>query len=130
MDLRGHEELGDVLQAAGNFIDEIFGIAGAVDAAGDADLAQHGVRLGQRAAVVGLEQQRNLGHPGGRIGVVAGVDEVFGAFAAQASGRLLAEHPADGVDDVGLAAPVGADDRRDSGRETDAGRLEKGLEAY
>ena len=40
MDLRGHEELGDVLQPAGNLIDQIFGFAGAVDAARDAYFAQ------------------------------------------------------------------------------------------
>ncbi len=39
MNLRGHEELGDVLQPAGNFIYEIFGFAGAVDPARDAYFA-------------------------------------------------------------------------------------------
>ena len=44
-------------------------------------------------------------------------------------GRLGAEHPADGVDDVGLAAAVGPDHDRDPRLELERGRVGEGLEA-
>ena len=44
----------------------------------------------------------------------AGEDHVFHARAAQALGGLLAEHPTDGVAQVGLAAAVGAHDGGDA----------------
>ena len=45
-----------------------------------------------------------------RIAAVA--DDVFHLLAAKTLGALLAHHPRDGVGDVALAAPVGADNRR------------------
>ena len=56
--------------------------------------------------------QRDFGHAGGLAVAGAGEDNVFHASAAQGLGGLLAEHPRDGVGDVGLAAAVGADDGR------------------
>ena len=44
----------------------------------------------------------------------AGEDHVFHAGAAQGSGGLFAEHPTDGVADVGLAAAVRTDDGGDA----------------
>ena len=67
MNLRGHEELGDVLQPARDFIDQVFRFARAIDPTRDADFAQYGIRLRKAGVVVGLEQQRDFGHPGRRI---------------------------------------------------------------
>ena len=50
--------------------------------------------------------------------------------AAQPQGRLLAQHPADGVRDVGLAAPVRPDHAGDPVVEGDAGAIQEGLEAH
>ena len=50
-------------------------------------------------------------------------DHVLHALAAQALGALLAEHPRDGVDDVALAAAVGADDGGDAGVEGELGAI-------
>jgi hypothetical protein len=47
--------------------------------------------------------------------------------AAQGLGRLLAEHPADGVRDVRFAATVRADNRRDAGLKIQRGFVRKGL---
>ena len=52
------------------------------------------------------EVQRDLGHAGGFALARAGKDHVGHVRAAQALGALLAQHPADGVGDVRLAAAV------------------------
>src|SRR5262249_24987116 len=57
VDTGGHEELGDVLWAAGNLVDEIFGFARTISAPRDADFTQLGVRLGQNAFVFGFERE-------------------------------------------------------------------------
>src|SRR5208337_5006421 len=83
VNLRRHEELGDVLQAARNFVEQIFRLAGAIRAARHRDFAEGSIRLGKPAAFFGLQHERNLGHSGGGIGLVAGVDEVLDALAAK-----------------------------------------------
>src|SRR5690606_35081670 len=62
-------------------------------------------------------------------GIAAGKDHVLHAAAAQALGALLAQHPRDGVDDVALAAPVGADDRGDAVVEGQLRSVREALEA-
>jgi hypothetical protein len=49
-------------------------------------------------------------------------------LAAQMLGGTLAHHPAHGVDDVGLAAAVGADDRAQIAGEIDGGGVHERLE--
>ena len=130
MDLRGHEKLGNILEAAGNPVDQIFRVTRTINPACDRDFAQCGIRFGQRTAFLGLQQERNFSHARGLVGIIAGVNEVFGTFAAKSRRRLLAKHPAYRVDDVRFAAAVGADDGGHTGTEADYGRLEEGLEAY
>ena len=63
----------------------------------------------------GIDQgERNLGHAGGLAVARAGEDDVFHADAAQGLGRLLAQHPGNGVGDIRLAAAVRADDGGDA----------------
>jgi hypothetical protein len=52
-----------------------------------------------------------------RVGALE--DHVLHLAAAEGLGALFAEHPADGVGDVALAAAVGTDDRRHTGLETE-----------
>ena len=60
----------------------------------------------------------------------AGENHVFHAGAAQAFGRLFAQHPTDGIADIGLAAAVGADNGGDAFPvEAQFGALAKGLES-
>jgi hypothetical protein len=59
------------------------------------------------AAVAVVERQRNFGHPQRLARGVAGEDDVFHLLRAQAAARLLAEHPADRVDEVRLPEPFG-----------------------
>ena len=74
------------------------------------------------------ESQANF-RGGRRLPRVAAVeDDVFHLVAAQALRALLAHHPRDGVGDVALAAPVGADNRRDAFVEGELRAIGKRLE--
>ena len=65
-----------------------------------------------------------------RLALVGAVENDVGHFAAaQRLGRLLAEHPADGVENVGFSATVGADDRGHALVEIENGFVGKGFEA-
>src|SRR5581483_5043002 len=143
-DARPEEELRDVLQATGSAVDGVLRFARAEVAARDEDLARPS-ELGGEAArgelvrlrahrlrevvLVALEQQRDLGHPERSVLGVAGEHDVLHGRAAEVLRTLLAEHPADRVDDVRLAAPVRADDRRHAGRQLENRRLHERLEA-
>ena len=61
----------------------------------------------------GIDQrQRHFRHAGRLAVACPGEDHVFHARTAQCLGRLLAQHPRDGVGNIRLAASVGADDGR------------------
>ena len=87
---------------------------------GSADLPRGGRDLG--------EMQLDLGRADGPAAVAAREDHVLHALAAQALGALLAEDPRDGVDDVALAAAVGADDGGHPVVEHQVGPFGKALE--
>jgi len=59
---------------------------------------------------------------GGRVSVPE-KNHVLHLAAAQGLGRLLAEHPADGVQNVALAAAVGPDNSGDSGVKFEGGAV-------
>ncbi|OPZ03081.1 MAG: hypothetical protein BWZ09_02467 [Alphaproteobacteria bacterium ADurb.BinA305] len=123
-DARAHEQPVDVLEAAEVLVDEILPLAGPEHAAGDGDLVERGV---QHAFAVG-ERDADLGHAERLAGVGAVEDHVRHLGAAQGGGALLAQHPADGVGDVALAAAVGADNRDHAGLELQTGLVGKALE--
>ena len=135
------EQFGDVAQAAGPFVDEVLGLAGTVEAAGDLqfrDLPQGphhlALLLGQFGgggvdALLVVEDDGDFGHTQRPVVGIAGEDHVFHAAAAQVAGALLAEDPAQGVDDVRLAAAVRADDPRDPVRELENCLVLRRLEA-
>ena len=76
------------------------------------------------------EGERHLGHAGGFAIARAGEDDVLHVDAAQQSRRLLAQHPRDGVGNVGLATAVGTDDRSDAfALKAEVGAVTKRLEA-
>ena len=104
-DARAEEQLGDVEQPAGGLVDLVFARAVAEQAARHGDVGESRVLRRHEAAVV-LEGDRHLGHAGGRTRLAAAEDDVFHRAAAQMLRALLAHRPADGVDDVALAAAV------------------------
>ena len=122
---RAHQQLVHVAQAHGLAVDVELGLADAVRAPRDLHLGeverQHALRV--------VERERHLGHAERLARVVAGEDDVFHLLRAQAARRLLAEHPADRVDEVGLAGAVGADDRRGAVDEIERRRFGERLEA-
>jgi hypothetical protein len=85
-----------------------------------------GVVAGDRRA---LEAQCHLGEVVGRAQRGAAEDDVLHLAAAQAFGRALAHHPAQGLDDVGLAAAVGAHDAGEPGPDVELGDVTERFEA-
>ena len=120
-----HKKLVHVFEACGLAIDEIAAVAGAVVAAGNADLLFGG---GQRAVGI-IQPQRDLSEALRAAGGGAGEDHVFHFGSAQLFRALFAQHPANGVRDVGLAAAVGPDDAGDAVLEREHGFIGEGLEA-
>jgi hypothetical protein len=87
------------------------------------------VEMGRRGAVAIIDRQRDGGDIPGRPGRCAAEDDVIHLTAAQASGRGLAHHPLQRLDEIRLAAAVGADDSRETGLDEKFRRLDEGLEA-
>ena len=114
----------NVLQSARLLVDEVFARTVAVDAAGDRHLV-----------VVRTEFLLAVGEGNGHFGkterlarVGAVEDDVDKLGAAQRRRTLLAEHPADGVRDVGLAASVRTDDGDEARIEREPGLVRETLE--
>ena len=122
------EEVGDVLQTDLRLVDQVLAVAGAMQPPRDGDLGVVLVFDGEVLAVLGLEGQRDLGEVGPLPRLGAAEEDVLHAAAAEVLGRLLAHAPADGVDDVRLAAPVGADDAEDLVVEVHDGPVDERLE--
>ena len=119
------EEVLDVEQAAGVAVDRVLALAGAEHQPADRHL---GVVDRQRAVGV-VDGERDLGPTQRRAGGGAGEDDVFHLAAAQRLRALLAHHPGERVDDVGLARAIRADDAGDAGLEAERGGGRERLEA-
>ena len=118
------EQLLHVEQPAPGAVDGVLRAAVAEHRAADRDL---GVVDRQRAVGV-VDGQLHLGAAQRRAAGRAGEDDVLHLAAAQALGALLAHHPGEGVDDVGLARSVGTDDAGDARLELHGRRGREGLE--
>ena len=84
--------------------------------------------LDRQRAVGVVDGQRDLGAAERRAAGGAGEDDVLHLAAAQRLGALLAHHPGQRVDDVGLAGAVGTDDAGDARLELEGRRGGEGLE--
>src|SRR4030095_12428935 len=106
---RAQEEVVDVAAPDRDVVDVIRRVAVAREHALDRDLRVLAPLTADAAqAVVEMELDRRATH--GLALARAVEDHVLHRLAAQRRRLRLAEHPAHGVDDVGLAAAVGADD--------------------
>ena len=124
-DARVGEQLLHVEQAARHAVDRVLAVARAEQRAGDRDLGEVD---GQQPGRV-VDGERHLGPAERRALGGAGEDDVVHLLRAHRRGRLGAEHPADRVDDVGLAAAVGPHHHGDPGFEVEGGGVGEGLEA-
>ena len=105
--------------------DPVLALAGAEDRAADLDLG-HRDRDQPRRVV---DHELDLGHPERGPLRAAGEDHVGHLAAAERPGSLLAEHPADRVDEVRLARAVGSHDDGDARSELEDGLVGERLEA-
>ena len=119
------EEVVEVAQPDAGAVQQVLGVAVAVGAASDLDLA---VVEGEPAVAV-IEGEGDLGHAEGGAVAAAGEDDVLLLAGAEEAQALLAEHPADGIGDVALAGAVGPDDGGDAGAELEGRLLGEALEA-
>ncbi len=119
------EQLLDVEQPAGHAVDGVLAVARSEERAGERDLGE--VDRQQPGGVV--DRERHLGAPERRALGGAGEDDVVHLLRAHRRRGLGTEHPADGVDHVGLAAPVGPHDDGDAGFQVERGGVGEGLEA-
>src|SRR5204862_6427571 len=103
-----------------------FALAGTEQAPHDGDLGII-AESGRSPAVVIAQYHGHFGHIGGRTRLADGENHVFHRLAAQVFRAHLPHHPADSVDDIRLAAAVGADDGRDPLLEIDDGLVGKGF---
>ena len=119
------EQLLDVQQPGRCPVDGVLGPAGAEQGPGDRDL---GVVDGDGSVGV-VDGQGHLGAAQCLPLRCAGEDDVVHLPAAQVLRPLLAHHPGQGVDDIGLARSVGSDDAGDARLESECRRRGKGLES-
>ncbi len=121
-----HEQVGDVFEPTGDAVELVLAVARAVVAAGNGYLRVFG---GQQVAGV-VEGERDLGQLGGLALLGAVEDDILHFVGAQGAGLLLAQHPADGINDVGLATTIGPDNAGDAAVEVDGNFIAKTLESF
>jgi hypothetical protein len=120
-----HEQVLDILEAAGLAVEQILRAAVAEHPAPDRDF----VEIHAQGCFAFGESERHLGHAQRFAPIGAGKNHIGHFGAAQGFGRGLAEHPADGIHDVGFATAVGPDNAGDPGVEFEVGLVGEGLEA-
>src|SRR4029077_6423972 len=118
------EQRVDVFQAGARAVDQILALTGAEEAPRDFDL----VELDVEPLVGIIDGERALGHADRRLAGAARVNDVFHLLATQPTRIALAEGPPDRIDQVRLAATVGADDGGDPAAEWHLRAAGKGLE--
>ncbi|MBA7693134.1 hypothetical protein ES703_101710 [subsurface metagenome] len=99
-----HEQVHDVLQPTGITIDQKLALSIAVEAAADLNV---GVLQGKRGLVV-MECEGDFAEAGRLVAPAAVKNDLIHAGAAKNALLLLSKNPAEGVDNIGLAAAVGA----------------------
>jgi hypothetical protein len=129
-----HENILDIAQARGVAVDQVFAFAGTEQPAGNGDVAVFDLRTvdGYCARVtLRIDQRHGDSRQPHRFAIAgAAEDNIFHARAAQGFGGLLAQHPTDGIAQIGFTAAVRPNDGRNSPAiETQFGPVAEGLEA-
>ena len=123
-DARIAEKLLNVSEPAAGFVQLIFAVPAAINAARYAYLGKSAF---QRSVAV-VKRQGDFAVGGALSLLRAAENHVFHLRAAQDAGALLAQHPTDGVADIALARAVRPDDAGNSLIEDDLGPIHKGFE--
>ena len=119
------EEFTDVAKPGRFAVDEVFALTIAVYPPGDSYLLALRGELPRSV----VEDERHLGHVERLPRCRTGEDDVGHLLAAEATDRLLAEHPFDRINDVRLARAVGPHHDGDAGGELEARAIGEALEA-
>src|SRR5207237_6850394 len=106
-----------VAAAYSRAVEEVIALAVTLDAAPD----RHLVVVDRQAPGGVVEHQGDFREGDARATFAARVYDLFHLSAANVSRLAGAEHPLDGIDDVRLARPVGANDRGDGAVAPDRG---------
>ena len=122
------ENIGDVTTTALGAVEVVSGLAVAGHLAADGNLGVGRIFAQQRAVGV-IKHQFNAGLTHGFTAGGAVEDDVGHRLAAQVFSRAFAHYPAYGVDNVRLAATVGANHRRHIARKVNRCRVNEGFEA-
>ena len=125
--LVGEEEL-HVLGARLLAVDAIDGTGLAFDAAGNVQFVGV-VKACRGGAILIIEEERDLGGVARRASGRTGKDDVVHARGAHVLVGILAHHPAQGLDEIRLAAAIGPDDAGQPRFDDEIGRLHERLEA-
>ncbi len=118
------EDLPHVEEPARQPVEPVLRLPRTEERAGDGHLTE----LERQVAGGVVDREGDLRHRQGGAALGAGEDHVLHAPTPQRPGALLAKDPGDGVDDVGLARAVGADDDADPGFEGQGRLVGEGLE--
>ena len=120
-----HQQFMDVLEPRGFFIDEKLAFPRAVIPPCNG----HFVVFHRQAVLAVVHRQRHFAIAQGLAPLGAAKDHVFHFGAPQGLGGLFAQHPADGVYDVGFARPIGPYDGGDAAAEGKHRFIRKGFKA-
>ena len=124
---RAQEQVGDVAPTTARAIEVVVAGRVATDGALDRNLVEGRVLAGDRVVgVVEHQFDRRLRHRLARGR--SREDHVGQRIASQPARRAFAHHPADRVDDVGLAATVRPHHAGHVGRQVQRGRIDEGFE--
>ncbi len=122
------EDILDIATAALGAVEHISGLRLAVDDALDRDFVEGGVFALHR--VVGVVENELDGGLANRFAVAGAVeDHVRKIFTTQLARRAFTHDPAYGIDNIGFAATIGADDGAKITGEVDCGRVYERLES-
>ncbi|OQB91908.1 MAG: hypothetical protein BWX84_01186 [Verrucomicrobia bacterium ADurb.Bin118] len=127
---RAHEQLLDVPQPARHPVDEILAAAIPEHPAGQSDFVVGNLHPG-RPQMLGIhpaQGEGHLRHPQRFAAVGALKNHIRHFRAAQRFGRLLAQHPTNGIRHIGFAATIGADDGRNTALKIERRFIAKRLE--
>ena len=119
------EQILDIAQTACRFVQQIFRVAIAIHPSG----YPHFVPLDSEFFSALRERQRDLGKSHGLACVCAVKYYIRHLVAAERLGRLLAECPADGINNIGLSTAVWTDDSRNAFVKVENRFIGEGLEA-